>query len=1332
VLDELIKLHEELAKVPVPGPGPGPPPSGGVYKDYEDARAMYASALLTYLMKHEAVGHTRKVKGVLVLSLLRTELGGSYKRDSSDAPGGQTERTETTDDKKLMDAAKKAGFIHQTELARFDSLADSIDEKKREAVVKLTENVSSRYDAARTQLAFLSVLPHDLKTDSAFMFHSKKTELAEELVERTRALATLNKTAFADGPEGPRDWLSDDFGPFVNAFLLETKALLAECKQELAAEQNKLGKEENDIIEDINEQRRRLRVACIDEIAEIEGLIGLSGSTTATTPTEKELDDKVENLNAYFTGVGTTLVEIGKEIQKEFASATKLLIDANKETKRVGLAIAKLRDSIALMRDLDRELDVMSELISAVSNWTLGGEEHKSLHAKLEALNKSVDALGGVYRESLQMKRQAVYDALREKEAAKTKDEADQKAASQKKDEDRYGALQDIVRWIEATEAAFSKETTKDVEIASAVKEGSALGDTIGKEFATYAWQLGEHSAKDGTVNTIEYDEADSKMMQLERKLQAFRLSLRQLEHVYSHLQTARTEIQNGNKESLAMAGMDNKLNIIAGLIKTFFATETLYGHIANTELDKLLAMLRLRTKDTGPGSGSGSGSGSSDRKPVTDAETSKLVQIPLFIGSANKLVASLEKNTARYASLIRNTPISAKQALLAYQTATTVTSDQLDLNNKLLSDLSTLDQYGAKGAARDIQSIASMKTSFVLLGVSPETDEIRGLKENIDGLTAQIDEITATGGLKEKLDGFTAQIVAIIDNHRPNAAEAARAVFDLTKKTAICVGGELDPGSGWYDFADHPQIPVPFGETKTNDISTFLLNHDLPIVPNVTADDAAFSSAGMDKSARYGEGGMTQRDFIDFGFARALLLNYARKKGSKSLVPVRSKFAEGDTKSACVRDYVNTSHAALSKQETDHNFHPFIDLELVQQKGDTCAKFALFHIWAFSCVIAETRGILSLGPLSLDLDAADNAVNDACNTLKDLYTEYAATVPNDENKQAILMSVQADGLCDPNSENAAIGMLPLAVKLYTAVLGFTLTVHGYSYAVTPLQKIQPQADSAWAHRVDGEQRWTELLAQITDPIAGIVVLHGRHYVSVVPLRGKVNNDTDATTRYVILDSSTHHYKRNPKDNTKHAERTIFEQQSVTCRCIVIKDASGIYGALMEHLRTTEQAIDLNIIMTIVTLDTASMHTELYDGVKKMGYGGARVAALGRFSHLFNKARILDEYAKEAGFDKNAHPSQSIEDAVIQKIVIGGKTDANKGDLDLAYRKGLSFGRRTVGRVSRTRPASNSFSFGISALARNMKPMPTRSTSFGEYVHRAAKHSRAATARHRS
>jgi hypothetical protein len=490
-----------------------------------------------------------------------------------------------------------------------------------------------------------------------------------------------------------------------------------------------------------------------------------------------------------------------------------------------------------------------------------------------------------------------------------------------------------------------------------------------------------------------------------------------------------------------------------------------------------------------------------------------------------------------------------------------------------------------------------------------------------------------------------------------------------------------------------------------------------------------------MDTSARYGEGGMTQRDFIDFGFARALLLN-ARKKGSKSLVPVMSGFTEGETQSARVRDYVHTSLAALSKQVTDPKFAHTINLGLVQQKGDTCAKFALYHIWAFSCVIARTRGILQRGRLSLDLDAADKAVKGACETLKNLYDEYAATVPNNENMQEILKSVGNESLCDSNSANAAIGMLPLAVQLYTTVLGFSLTVHGYSDALPPLQKIQPHADSVWAHRVNSEKEWVALLAQITDPIAGIVVLHGHHYVSVVPVRDEVNNDTDATTRYVILDSMTNHYKRNPKDNTKHSERTIFEETNVTCRCIVIEDASGIYGALMEHLRTTEQAIKLTIIMTIVTLDAASMHTELYDCVKKMGYGGARVAALGRFSHLFNKARILDEYAEEAGFDTRTDLGCRIEDAVIQKIVIGGKTDANKSDVERACRKGVSFGRRTVGRpVARTRPASNSF--GISVLARNMKSTPTRSTSFGAYVHRAAKHSalvppRAASARHRS
>ena len=168
---------------------------------------------------------------------------------------------------------------------------------------------------------------------------------------------------------------------------------------------------------------------------------------------------------------------------------------------------------------------------------------------------------------------------------------------------------------------------------------------------------------------------------------------------------------------------------------------------------------------------------------------------------------------------------------------------------------------------------------------------------------------------------------------------------------------------------------------------------------------------------------------------------------------------------------------------------------------------------------------------------------------------------------------------------------------------------------------------------------------------------------------------------------------------------------------------------------------------------------------------------LGRFSFLFNEARILDEYVKEANWcagdkvlvkpvggaiydlaqsfyaRKSTHLikkyklllSQDLANADSLVVVMynnEGLTAMDTTDQVLfsRIRSGLTrkdieniakifkqtmrvvaFGRRTVDRVARIDRVSNSF--GISALARTMKLNPTRSTSFGEYVHRVAKHS---------
>jgi hypothetical protein len=1211
VLDELIKLHEELAKLPVPGPPP--PPSGGVYKDEEDARAMYASALMRYLIKHESLGEQSKVKEVLVSNLLRTELGGSYKRDSSDARGGQTEgghaeRTES-EGKKLMDAAKKAGFILQTELDRFAPLHLSIDAKKKDAVVWLTENMQSRYDAARNELASLSVL-HGPKTD-ALMFHRGKNASAKELVERTRALAKLNTAALA-GPEGPRDWLSDDdLKARVDKLLPKTIGLQESSQHELETETAKLGAQTVHLGR-IDEQIHQLGFG-LREITAIEQQIQAGSDLDG-------LDAGATHLHEYITAIRIELDMLHAEIKKEVTTElNSVLAGAYAEQDRVLKLVSVLLENIKIMKGLDGQLDALSSVIHGIPAYTDSGERAAIIqyaHDTYDVLMDNFREMSGVYKQGMQKKIGAVYNELRlAEEDAKKRSVAEQKAALADSGSDSYYEPAD----------ALDSDTREDAR-----------------------------SASDSDDDIV--DDADER-----RKLEA--------------------------------------------------------------------------------------------------------------IQRATDSVASIRFRLTTYSERVDMVYREAQQALSEEHTL-----KQLETNRQLISYLRGLEYYVTYTAAEDLTKISGLKTE---IGIQFTRSPQKGVQT-----------IRDLG-----LDDLTKSINAAQKTHIRLTGDAVRGVFELTKKSARYIGGALDNNEVEFTAFQDAQTSANEFVPTHNDVNTFFLNTRYPFIPDEAGQGQVFSFSDIDSPTMYGKG-MSPRDFIDFGFARALLLDDARAEGVPRLKPVVSTRSE----TSVLGSYLHASSVALGGQSISATANPYyankITLTLIHQSGLSCAKHALYNMCRYSCVISEAKKLLVADSvLNITIDDYDQIIAQACDVVGVLYTEIEKNGGMD--KDALQEMKDAVTCNSKGTDLAAIGVFPLAIESYGKLFtgdGPFLTVHGYTTSLRPAAKIGPDFTNSWAPNVANEKAWKELLDKIADPIAGIVAFNPKntgHYVSVVPVRYTlISASMDTKPRYVILDSMTNHYVTRKEDGA-YADSTAAGDTEVKCECTVIADELGIYEALTTHFSTKEQVVNLRMI--VVTLGK-SMHEGLYKRVTKEGYGGARIAALGRFSFLFNKARILDEYVNAANwlagdkvllkpvggaiydlawsiresshlnktYDLRVGESLKSKDSLVVILCNQAGLDATgtgKLDLDLIIKKGrteamyiqkvneifaakrtlVAFGKRAVDRlgVARTRtidrvtrPASNSF--GISALARNMKSKPTRSTSFGEYVHRAAKHSRAASARHRS
>ena len=832
----------------------------------------------------------------------------------------------------------------------------------------------------------------------------------------------------------------------------------------------------------------------------------------------------------------------------------------------------------------------------------------------------------------------------------------------------------------------------------------------------------------------------------------------------------------------------------------SWLGTKGVYKKRLEAKLSTLYGAFRekyaLVDKEEDPASASGSDyaplseSGSDDDSSVGDTSDEQKASQAAAIKKATELVGVIDRELLQYSQTVDHIQTDANKALKEAHTRA-----QLELNRKLVLYLSTVERYVVSTAADHLKLIAESKT---LITRAFSTKVLR--PPNIAELV-------------QKLDELGARIQAAQKTHKVFTAGAVRGVFELTKKSARYIGGALDRNYNEFDdfrrskeaekvkkeseaapiFALREE-PENTDVLEYNDVSSFFIHTRYPLIPNQSAPGRDFDFQNIDLVTEYGKD-MTSRDFIDFGFARALLLDDARVEGDERLLAVCSNRDTGYP----FGSYLYASVVALGGQSatSDPNYNKRIQLNLIHQQGLSCANHAMYNMCKFSCVIVEAKEHIGAKLSLLSIKETDNIIRKACDDVETLYAEYVSSLPvaqsNDEATSR--QTAKGDITCKASDTSfAPIGVFPLAIEKYGAPFrgdGAFLTVHGYKPTLSPADKIQPGVRSAWAPNVANEAEWSTLLEQIADPIAGIVVFNPAntgHYVSVVPVRDKIiNASLDAKPRYVILDSMTNHYTRNADGTHANAAKYVGDT-SMVLTCKVIEDAPSIYKALVDHLSPNAKRDDMSLRMIVVTLD-ASMHAPLYESVAKKGYGGARVAALGRFSFLFNEALILDEYVKEANWcagdkvlvkpvggaiydlaqsfyaRKSTHLikkyklllSQNLADADSLVVVMynnEGLTAMNTTDQVLfsRIRSGrtrkdiesmatifnrtmsvVSFGRRTVGRVARIDRVSNSF--GISALARTMKLKPTRSTSFGEYVHRAAKHSshvapRAALARY--